>query len=66
MAIQQADIASGLADISKLSNDELKELCNSTSNEKYDEIVSQNDKVSLVHIFLSLLSSIRFNKIYKQ
>lgn len=40
------DLASGLAEIAKLSNDELKELCNANSDEKYDEIVGQTDTVS--------------------
>lgn len=45
MAIQQSDIQSGLAELSKLTNDELKQLLNSPSDEKYDEIVNQSDKV---------------------
>lgn len=45
MAIQQSDIQSGLAELSKLSNDELKELVNSTSDEKFDEFVSRSEKV---------------------
>lgn len=46
MAILQSDLASCLADINKLTNDELKDLCNSESDEKYDELVNKSDKVS--------------------
>lgn len=47
MAIQQSDITNALAELSKLTNDELKELCDSSSNEKYDELVNQSDKVGI-------------------
>lgn len=50
MAILHADIAYALAEINKLTTDELKELCNSTSNAKYDELVSQSDKVSVTRV----------------
>lgn len=46
MAIQQTEIASALAELAKLSSDELKELCNSSSHDKYDELVNQTDRVS--------------------
>lgn len=49
MAISQADLASGLAEIHNLSIDELKELCNTSSNEKYDDIVNKSDRVSEFH-----------------
>lgn len=45
--IQGSDIADALAEFDKLSNDELKELCNSSSDEKYDELVKQSQKVSV-------------------
>lgn len=44
--IQQSDITTGLAEIYKLSTDELKELVNSSSDEKFDEIANQSEKVS--------------------
>ena len=46
MAVQQQDVADALAELSKLTTDELKELCNSNSNEKYDELVNNSAKVS--------------------
>lgn len=46
MSITQADLASGLAEINNLSTDELKEWCNATTDEKYQEIVNRSDKVS--------------------
>lgn len=33
--------------VSKLSTDELKELCNSSSDDKYNELVNQSDTVSI-------------------
>lgn len=45
--IQRSDISEALAEFDKLSNDELKDLCNSSSNEKYDELVKQSEKVSV-------------------
>lgn len=48
--IQRSDIADALAEFDKLSNDELKELCNSSSDDKYDELVNQSAKVSSIMI----------------
>lgn len=45
MAIQE--LSSGLAEIEKLNNDELKEILNCESNQKYDDIVDQTDRVSI-------------------
>jgi hypothetical protein len=47
--IQQADITTGLAEVYKFSTDELKELVNSNSDEKFDEIVNQSEKVSNIY-----------------
>lgn len=49
MAVQQADLVNAFAELAKLSTEELKELCNSPSDEKYDELVNQSDKVSRAH-----------------
>lgn len=43
--IQQADIAPALAELDKLSTDELKSLLNSESHDKYDELVIQSDRI---------------------
>lgn len=45
MAISQSEIASCLAEINNLSDDQLKELLNSETNEKYDQLVNQTDRV---------------------
>lgn len=45
MAIPPSEIASSLAEINKFSDDELKELLNVESHERYDQFVSQTDRV---------------------
>lgn len=60
MAIQSSDIQSSLTELAKLSNDELKELVNSTSNDKYDELVAQSERVkSLESEREMLMASVR-------
>jgi len=44
--IQRSDMEAALAEIAKLSTEELKELCNETSDDKYDELVNKTNKVS--------------------
>lgn len=56
MAYQAADIAEAIAEINQLSTEELKELCNSTSDEKYDQLVAKSQKVSLSLVEFILLS----------
>lgn len=48
MAIQSADLAEAMANISKLTTEELKEWFNSESTDKYDELVMQTERVSIV------------------
>lgn len=45
MSFQGVVVTEAMAEISKLSTGELKELCNSTSDEKYDEFVEKSQKV---------------------
>lgn len=45
MAFYQTDIAAALKELEKLSNEDLKELCNATSDAKIDEFVNNLDKV---------------------
>lgn len=44
---QQYDVSSSLAELSKLTNDELKDLCNSSSDEKFDELVNNSEMVRI-------------------
>lgn len=46
MAVYQADLQQISAEISKLSNEQLKELCNDTSDERYDKLLEQVEQVS--------------------
>lgn len=45
MAIPPSEIANALTEINKLSDDELKDLLNAESNERYDEFIAQTDLV---------------------
>lgn len=45
MAVLATDLASVTTELSKLTTEELKELCNSPSNEKFDELVNKTDQV---------------------
>lgn len=66
MAVQQADVASALEELNKLSTEELKALCNSSSDEKYDELVNQSDKAKSLEseremLMVSVRSLAEFN-----
>lgn len=45
MAIHQPDISRAAPEVSKLSTEELKELCNATSNDRYDQFVNDSEQV---------------------
>lgn len=46
MAYSVVDISEAMVEISKLSTGELKDLCNCSSDERYDQLVEQSQRVS--------------------
>lgn len=66
MAVQQADVTSALEELNRLTTEELKDLCNSSSDEKYDEFVNQSDRVKSLEaeremLMVSIKSLAEFN-----